>query len=67
MSCIIEPRLQTFNDSKVVILDYFSKKDKSTAGRGAILIQVLWSNINNVIWNDERDEVTQLDMQAYHT
>lgn len=65
-SSIIEPRLHDFSDVKTLILDICSKEDMRTVGRVVVLIWMLWINRNNVIWNNERDEVTKLGMQAYH-
>lgn len=28
---------------------------------------MLWNNINNWLWNNEKDEVNKLGMQAFHS
>ncbi|XP_058757283.1 uncharacterized protein LOC131630523 [Vicia villosa] len=59
------PRLQNFHDVKSLILDICSKEDSMTAGRVAVMIDILWRNRNNMVWNNERDEYSKLGLNAF--
>ncbi|XP_058758128.1 uncharacterized protein LOC131631355 [Vicia villosa] len=63
---IIISRLHSFHDVKSIILDICTNEDSRTAGRFAVMIDVLWNNRNNAIWNHEREEVDTLGLQALY-
>ncbi|XP_058774507.1 uncharacterized protein LOC131648802 [Vicia villosa] len=65
LSSIIEPRLHTLSDAKSLILDICNKEDKRDAGRFAVMMEVLWKNCNNVVWNNDRGDIPRLGLQAY--
>ncbi|XP_058783075.1 uncharacterized protein LOC131657726 [Vicia villosa] len=64
LSHIIDPRLQIFHDVKSLILDICSKEDSMTAGRVAVMIEILWRNRNNMVWNNEKDDYSKLGLNA---
>ncbi|KAI5390319.1 hypothetical protein KIW84_075578 [Lathyrus oleraceus] len=60
LSSIIDPQIHKFIDAKNLILDICNKEDMRTAGRVAVLIWILWNNMNNVIWNNDREAESKL-------
>lgn len=60
LSNIIHPRLNYFNESKSIIFDIYNREDMKVAGRVAIMIDVIWKNINDKLWNNEHEEGTKL-------
>lgn len=54
LSSIIEPRLHTFSDAKSLILDICNKEDMRIAGRFVVMIEILWKNNNNIVWNNDK-------------
>lgn len=64
---IISPCLRILNDVKSLIHDICSKEDKLVVGRIIVMIWVLWNNRNDWIWNNEKNGVNKLRMQAFHT
>ncbi|XP_058741937.1 uncharacterized protein LOC131614359 [Vicia villosa] len=65
LSSLIEPRIHNFNDVKSLILDICHREDRRDAGRFAVLLDELWKNRNNIVWNDTREEATKVGLQAY--
>lgn len=65
LSSIIDPRVHVFNDAKSFLLDIYNKEDKRDAGIFVAMINVLWKNINNVVWNNPREEVSKIGLQAF--
>ncbi|XP_058784658.1 uncharacterized protein LOC131659490 [Vicia villosa] len=65
LSHIIYPRLQIFHDVKSLILDICSKEDSMVAGRVAVMIDILWRNHNNMVWNNEKEEYSKLGLNAF--
>ncbi|XP_058785019.1 uncharacterized protein LOC131659924 [Vicia villosa] len=63
---VILPRLQSFHDAKSIIFDICSKEDSRTAGHFAVMLDVIWNNRNNVVWNNEQQEASTLGMQAFY-
>lgn len=66
MSATIEPCLHFLNDVKAIILDICSNVDSETVRQFAVLLDVMWKNRNNIIWNNEREEADKLGMQAFY-
>ncbi|XP_058775131.1 uncharacterized protein LOC131649383 [Vicia villosa] len=64
LSNVIDPRVATFDNSSSLILDVFSREDSMTAGRVAVMIEVLWRNRNNMIWNNESENYSKLGLHA---
>ncbi|XP_058741001.1 uncharacterized protein LOC131613338 [Vicia villosa] len=64
LSNVIDPRIATFDDASSLILDIFSQEDSMTAGRVAVMIEVLWRNMNNMIWNNESENYSKLGLHA---
>ncbi|XP_058770455.1 uncharacterized protein LOC131644078 [Vicia villosa] len=46
-------------------MDICNKEDKRDAGRFAVMMEVLWKNRNNVVWNNDRGDISRLGLQAY--
>ncbi|XP_058759792.1 uncharacterized protein LOC131633093 [Vicia villosa] len=65
LSSIIEPRLQHFSDAKSLIFYVCSREDRRDAGRFAMMVEVIWKNRNNIVWNNEREDMSRLGLQAY--
>ncbi|PNX91273.1 hypothetical protein L195_g047403, partial [Trifolium pratense] len=63
---VIQPRLQRFDGAKALIHDICSNEEKEVAGRFAVMVWMLWNNRNNWIWNNEKSDVAQLGLQAFH-
>ncbi|XP_058775282.1 uncharacterized protein LOC131649539 [Vicia villosa] len=42
----------------------FGREDSMTAGRVAVMIEVIWKNRNNLIWNNESDNFSRLGLHA---
>ncbi|XP_058741518.1 uncharacterized protein LOC131613897 [Vicia villosa] len=57
LSTIVDHRLQTFSDAKSIILDIYNKEDKKDAGRFALVLESLWKNSNNIVWNNNREDL----------
>lgn len=60
LSNIIDPRLNSFNEVKSIIFDIYNKEDMKVTGRVAVVIDVIWKNINDKLWNNEHEEATKL-------
>lgn len=65
MSYLVESRLHSFNDAKSIILDICSIEDMWEVCHLAVLIDSLWKNRNNVVWNNDREGVSRIGQQAY--
>ncbi|XP_058766342.1 uncharacterized protein LOC131639920 [Vicia villosa] len=66
LSSIIDPRLPNFHDAKSLIFDVCSREDRRDAGQFAVLLETLWRNRNNMVWQDTRDDALRIGIQAYH-
>ncbi|XP_058746610.1 uncharacterized protein LOC131619538 [Vicia villosa] len=53
-------------DVKSIILDICTNEDSRTAGRFAVMLDVIWNNRNNAIWNNESEEASKLGQQAFY-
>lgn len=62
----IEPILHSSNYAKYNILIICSNEDKRTAGRVVVVLDVIWKNRNNLIWNNEREDASKLGMNAFY-
>lgn len=60
LSSIILPIIQSFNDPKGLILNICSKENRKIADRVTTMLWMLWNNMNNLIWNNEKLETNQL-------
>lgn len=65
LSSITDSRAHVFNDVKSLILDICNREDMRDIGRYVVMINVLWKNISNVVWNNVRDEVLKIGLEAY--
>ncbi|XP_058788236.1 uncharacterized protein LOC131662466 [Vicia villosa] len=63
---VISPRLHSFQDAKSIIFDVCCKEDRNTAGRVAVMIEGLWKNRNDWLWNKEKEDASKLGWLAYH-
>ncbi|XP_058783149.1 uncharacterized protein LOC131657807 [Vicia villosa] len=63
---VIFHRLHSFQDVKSVIFDICCKEDNKLAGRVAVMIENLWKNRNDWVWNNEKEEATKLGWLALH-
>ncbi|XP_058746699.1 uncharacterized protein LOC131619641 [Vicia villosa] len=66
LSNIIDNRLLSFDEVKLLIFDICTKEDRNTAGRVAVMLEGMWKNRNNFIWNNEKEEATKVGWLAYH-
>ncbi|XP_058776331.1 uncharacterized protein LOC131650640 [Vicia villosa] len=41
------------------------REDRRDAGRFAMMVEVIWKNRNNIVWNNEREGMARLGLQAY--
>jgi ribonuclease HI len=60
------PWLQDERDLCEIILDICASSDKNAAGQFATLVWVLWSNRNNSIWNETKEQGMALGYKAKH-
>ncbi|XP_058759302.1 uncharacterized protein LOC131632582 [Vicia villosa] len=51
-------------DIKSLLLDICSKEDKEVSGRLAVMIDVIWNNRNDYVWQNEKDDATTLGVKA---
>ncbi|XP_058781413.1 uncharacterized protein LOC131655590 [Vicia villosa] len=65
LSSLIEPRIHNFNDAQSFILDICSRGDIRDADRFAVMMDEIWKNRNNIVWNDTREEATKIGLQVY--
>ncbi|XP_058725481.1 uncharacterized protein LOC131596755 [Vicia villosa] len=42
-----------------------SREDRTDAGRFAVMVDEIWKNRNNIVWNDTREEATKIGFLAY--
>ncbi|XP_058784793.1 uncharacterized protein LOC131659652 [Vicia villosa] len=63
---IVAPLLHRHNDIKSLILYVCSKVDRKVAGLFACMIEMLWQNRNDFIWNNEKEEASRLWWLAFH-
>ncbi|XP_058777167.1 uncharacterized protein LOC131651525 [Vicia villosa] len=63
---VISPRLHSFEDAKSVIIDICCKEDRHVARRVAVMIEGLWRNRNDWLWNNEKEDATKLGWIALH-
>lgn len=66
LSNIIDHHLLSFDDVKLLIFYICTKEDKNTAGRVVVILEGIWKNRNDFIWNNEKEEVTKMGWLAYH-
>ncbi|XP_058734232.1 uncharacterized protein LOC131605963 [Vicia villosa] len=66
LTTIVDHHLQTFSDVKSIILDICSREDKKDAGRFAVVLESLWKNHNNIVWNNNREDISRIGTQAYY-
>ncbi|XP_058767237.1 uncharacterized protein LOC131640887 [Vicia villosa] len=62
----IAPFLHHSNDIRSLILNLCNREDMKVAGRFAMMIELLWHNRNDFIWNNEKEEVSRLGWLAFH-
>ncbi|XP_058733327.1 uncharacterized protein LOC131604930 [Vicia villosa] len=67
LSNIIDSRIINYHDDVAsVLLDICSSEDSSMlAGRVAVMVDILWRNRNNMIWNNESDTYSKLGLSAF--
>ncbi|XP_058741819.1 uncharacterized protein LOC131614217 [Vicia villosa] len=41
------------------------REDRRDVGRFAVLVDEIWKNRNNIVWNDTREEARKIGLQAY--
>ncbi|XP_058776483.1 uncharacterized protein LOC131650791 [Vicia villosa] len=63
---IIESRIQVVSDVRSVIFDICNSEDRKVAGRVAVMVEALWKNRNDMVWNNEKDEASRLGWLAFH-
>ncbi|XP_058783379.1 uncharacterized protein LOC131658061 [Vicia villosa] len=63
---VIFHRLHSFQDAKSVIFYICCKEDSNLAGRVAVMLEGLWKNRNDWVWNNEKEEATKLGWLALH-
>ncbi|XP_058774306.1 uncharacterized protein LOC131648576 [Vicia villosa] len=56
----IAPFLHHCNDIRSLILNLCNREDRKAAGRFVMMIELLWHNRNDFIWNNEKEEVSRL-------
>jgi ribonuclease HI len=61
---IILPRLQQLHSARDVIFAICSSADVDTAGLFAVLLSVIWSNRNNMVWNEDSEQGQMLGFKA---
>ncbi|XP_058725499.1 uncharacterized protein LOC131596772 [Vicia villosa] len=49
-----------FPDVKSIFIDICDKEDRNISGRVVVMMDVLWKNRNDFIWNDEKEVVSKL-------
>ncbi|XP_058732901.1 uncharacterized protein LOC131604482 [Vicia villosa] len=59
---IIESRLTSFDDARALIFDICSREDRKIVGRVAVMLEVIWRNRNNKLWNNEQEDATTLGL-----
>ncbi|XP_058741168.1 uncharacterized protein LOC131613523 [Vicia villosa] len=42
------------------------REDKKDAGRFAMVVESLWKNQNNIVWNNNREDLARIGIQAYY-
>ncbi|XP_058765928.1 uncharacterized protein LOC131639449 [Vicia villosa] len=62
----VAPLINHSDDIKSLILKVCSVVDRKVAGRFAIMIETLWQNRNNFIWNNKKEEASKLGWLAFH-
>jgi ribonuclease HI len=62
---ILMPRLQQLNTAKDVIFSICSNEDKDKAGLFAVMVWVLWSNRNSMVWEDKSEQGRTLGYKAH--
>jgi hypothetical protein len=60
------PRLQQQNNAQDAIFLICSTTDRDTASVFAVLLWVLWSNLNNMVWNEVTELGRPLGLKARH-
>ncbi|XP_058774671.1 uncharacterized protein LOC131648950 [Vicia villosa] len=53
-------------DVKSFFGDICDKEDSNIVGRVAVMMDVIWRNINDFIWNDEKEEASKLGWLGFH-
>ncbi|XP_058757786.1 uncharacterized protein LOC131631044 [Vicia villosa] len=53
-------------DVKSLFGDICDKEDRKTAGRVAVMMEVMWRNRNECIWNNEKEEASKLGWLGFH-
>ncbi|XP_058726582.1 uncharacterized protein LOC131597939 [Vicia villosa] len=61
---IVDPRKHNFHDATSLIFDICCKEDSLVAGRVAVMIDTIWKNRNNMIWNNESEAHNILGLHA---
>ncbi|XP_058775117.1 uncharacterized protein LOC131649369 [Vicia villosa] len=54
------------SDVRSVIFDVCNKEDRKVAGRVAVMVEALWKNRNDMVWNNEKEEASRLGWLAFH-
>ncbi|XP_058755068.1 uncharacterized protein LOC131628221 [Vicia villosa] len=62
----VAPFITSSNNIKSILLNVCSEVDRKVAGRIAVMIETLWHNRNNFIWNNEKEEASRLGWLAFH-
>ncbi|XP_058749172.1 uncharacterized protein LOC131622119 [Vicia villosa] len=66
LSNIIAPRIINYHDDVFsLIMDICRREDSMLAGRFAVMIDILWRNRNNMIWNNESEDCSKLGLHAF--
>ncbi|XP_058765369.1 uncharacterized protein LOC131638841 [Vicia villosa] len=66
LSSIVDHRLQTFSDAKSLILDICCREENKDAGHFAMVLECIWKNRNNIVWNNNREYLSRIGIQAYY-
>ncbi|CAI8583774.1 unnamed protein product [Vicia faba] len=56
---VIAPNLLVFQDTSSLILDLCCKEDRRITDRVAVMIECLWKNINDLVWDNEKEEASK--------
>lgn len=66
LSNIIEQCLHVFHCINLIILDICSRGDRKIVGRVVVIMDVMWKNRNDILWNNKHEELSKVGWLAFH-
>ncbi|MCI19112.1 hypothetical protein A2U01_0040267, partial [Trifolium medium] len=63
---VVSRWLLQFHTAKEIIQAICTGEDTAIAGRFAVMLWVLWSNRNNQVWNDSKEDGRSLGFKAWN-